>query len=181
MLMDWLKLKNWEVSLGCDLKHSVSPPAIYVPGGTSNPFIYCSVWWKYTRGRYITPTSKPSSLTSSQLSPLLHFFLIRRRRHCHLIRRTTIKRQNYIWCIIPHVRKNIQTIMGLCSECVDIRMGLVGRMLVRWMCGVSLKDKKCSVDLCGLFGYTVWRMWWGMADHLRFWHFDRRIVQGIGL
>ena len=26
------------------------------------------------------------------------------------------------------------------------------RMMVRWMCGVSLKDRKCSMDLCSLLG-----------------------------
>ena len=26
------------------------------------------------------------------------------------------------------------------------------RMMVRWMCGVSLKDRKCSVDLYSLMG-----------------------------
>ena len=26
------------------------------------------------------------------------------------------------------------------------------RMMVRWMCGVSLKDRKCSVDLYSLLG-----------------------------
>ena len=26
------------------------------------------------------------------------------------------------------------------------------RMMVRWMCGVSLKDRKCSEDLCILLG-----------------------------
>ena len=27
-------------------------------------------------------------------------------------------------------------------------------MMVRWMCGVSLKDKKCSEDLCNLLGIS---------------------------
>ena len=26
------------------------------------------------------------------------------------------------------------------------------RMMMRWMCGVSLKDRRCSEDLCSLFG-----------------------------
>ena len=25
-------------------------------------------------------------------------------------------------------------------------------MMVRWMCGVSLKDRRCSEDLCNLLG-----------------------------
>ena len=36
------------------------------------------------------------------------------------------------------------------------------RIMVRWMCGVSLKDRKCSVALYSLLGvfwvYRVWRM-----------------------
>ena len=30
------------------------------------------------------------------------------------------------------------------------------RMMVRWMCGVSLKDRKRSEDLCSLLGILMW-------------------------
>ena len=33
------------------------------------------------------------------------------------------------------------------------------RMMVRWMCGVSLKDRKRSEDLCNLLGINVLLMW----------------------
>ena len=33
------------------------------------------------------------------------------------------------------------------------------RMMVRWMCGVSLKDRKRSVDLYSLLGLRVWLRW----------------------
>ena len=33
------------------------------------------------------------------------------------------------------------------------------RMMVRWMCGVSLKDRKRSEDLCNLLGIIVLLMW----------------------
>ena len=32
------------------------------------------------------------------------------------------------------------------------------RMMVRWMCGVSLKDRRCSEDLCNLLGIVL-LMW----------------------
>ena len=33
------------------------------------------------------------------------------------------------------------------------------RMMVRWMCGVSLKDRKRSVDLYSLLGFRAWLRW----------------------
>jgi hypothetical protein len=33
------------------------------------------------------------------------------------------------------------------------------RMMVRWMCGVSLKDRKRSVDLYNLLGLRAWLRW----------------------
>ena len=38
------------------------------------------------------------------------------------------------------------------------------RMMVRWMCGVSLKDRKRSEDLCNLLVLIVLLMWWGVED-----------------
>ena len=45
-------------------------------------------------------------------------------------------------------------------------------MMVRWMCGVSLKDRKCSEDLCNLLGINqvadVVRRglrWFGHLEH----------------
>ena len=40
----------------------------------------------------------------------------------------------------------------------------VERMMVRWMCGVLLKDRKRSVICTVFWVYIVWRMWWGVAD-----------------
>ena len=37
-------------------------------------------------------------------------------------------------------------------------------MVVRWMCGVSLKDRKSSVDLYSLLGLRVWLRWWSVVD-----------------
>ena len=50
------------------------------------------------------------------------------------------------------------------------------RMMVRWMCGVSLKDKRCSEDLCNLLGINC------VADVVRrgrlrwFGHLERKSV-----
>ena len=33
------------------------------------------------------------------------------------------------------------------------------QMMVRWMCVVSLKDRKHSVDLYSLLGFRVWLRW----------------------
>ena len=61
-------------------------------------------------------------------------------------------------CIILHKGKDLQ---GLCPECIDIwamkkanlqSLERTERMMVRWLCGVSLKDRKCSVDLYSLLG-----------------------------
>ena len=49
-------------------------------------------------------------------------------------------------------------------------------MMVRWMCGVSLKDRKRSVDFNSLLGVQ------SVADGVRhgrlrwFWHLERRSV-----
>ena len=51
------------------------------------------------------------------------------------------------------------------------------RMMVRWMCGVSLKDRKCSVDLYSLLGVQ------GVAEVVRrgrlrwFGHLERKSVE----
>ena len=48
--------------------------------------------------------------------------------------------------------------------------------MVRWMCGVSLKDRKCSEDLCNLLGINC------VADVVRhgrlrwFGHLERKSV-----
>ena len=38
------------------------------------------------------------------------------------------------------------------------------RMMVRWMCGVSLKDRKRSADLYSLLGYRAWLRWFGHVE-----------------
>ena len=58
----------------------------------------------------------------------------------------------------------------------DRRLERTERMMVRWMCGVSLKDRKHSVDLYSLLGVQ------SVADVVRrgrlrwFGHLDRRSV-----
>ena len=45
-----------------------------------------------------------------------------------------------------------------------------GQMMVRWMCGVSLKDRKLSVDLYSLLGIHstrfVGKTRWGVNENL---------------
>ena len=38
-------------------------------------------------------------------------------------------------------------------------------MMVRWMFGILLMDRRCTLDLYSLLGF--WQMWWGVADWLR--------------
>ena len=37
-------------------------------------------------------------------------------------------------------------------------------MMVRWICGVTLKDRKTNEELLGRLGMNVCLMWYGMVD-----------------
>ena len=68
------------------------------------------------------------------------------------------------WCIVPYQRKDLYIVLvSRVFWYMELKPGQwrlmiwevwerTERMMVRWMCGVSLKDRRRSEDLCNLFG-----------------------------
>ena len=57
--------------------------------------------------------------------------------------------------------------------------------MVRWMCRVTLKDRKCSVDLYSLLGVqsVLWQRWFGLLERRRVddWVLACRKVEVVGV